>query len=73
MAGLTVLIGAWLRVRPQVAGRPRMALAVLGWWTVPLVLAPPLFKAPAAPAPCFLAPMWAARIGGTPAIVHNGL
>ena len=50
-----------------------MALAVLGWWTVPLVLAPPLFKAPAALAPCFLPPMWAARIGGTPAIVHNGL
>jgi alpha-1,6-mannosyltransferase len=43
-AGLTVLIGAWLRVRPQLAGDPRAARVVLVWWTAPLVLAPPMFS-----------------------------
>src|SRR6266480_4799664 len=44
VAGLVVLVGAWLRLRPLVAGRPRFALATLAWWTAPLVLAPPLFS-----------------------------
>ena len=44
VAGLVVLVGAWLRLRPALAGQPRRALAVLACWTAPLVLAPPLFS-----------------------------
>jgi hypothetical protein len=44
VAGLVVLVGAWLRLRPLVAGQPRLALSTLAWWSAPLVLAPPLFS-----------------------------
>jgi hypothetical protein len=44
VAGLVVLVGAWLRLRPLVTGRPRAALSVLAWWVAPLVLAPPMFS-----------------------------
>ncbi len=44
VAGLTLLIGAWLRVRRLVVRRPRAALTMLMWWSAPLVLAPPLFS-----------------------------
>jgi len=44
VAGLTILIGAWLRVRDLVAGEPRAALSILAWWVAPLVLAPPMFS-----------------------------
>src|SRR5262249_24301776 len=43
-AGLIVLIGAWLRLRPLVVGQPRAARNVLIWWVAPLVLAPPMFS-----------------------------
>ena len=44
VAGLAVLIGAWLRLRPLVYGQPRAAHTVLLWWGAPLVLAPPMFS-----------------------------
>jgi hypothetical protein len=44
VAGLVLLIGSWLRMRPLVLGRPRDARTVLLWWSAPLVLAPPLFS-----------------------------
>jgi alpha-1,6-mannosyltransferase len=44
VAGLVVLVVAWLRLRPAVTGQPRRALVVLACWTAPLVLAPPLFS-----------------------------
>jgi hypothetical protein len=44
VAGLTILVGAWLRLRPVLAGRPRRALGVLACWAAPLALAPPLFS-----------------------------
>src|SRR5256714_3233728 len=44
VAGLVVLVGAWLRLRPLVTGRPRAALSVLAWWAAPLLLAPPMFS-----------------------------
>jgi hypothetical protein len=44
VTGLTLLIGAWLRVRRLVVRRPRAALTMLMWWSAPLVLAPPLFS-----------------------------
>jgi alpha-1,6-mannosyltransferase len=43
-AGLIVLVGAWLRVRPLLAGRPKAARNLLIWWSAPLVLAPPMFS-----------------------------
>jgi alpha-1,6-mannosyltransferase len=43
-AGLVVLIGAWLKVRPLLAGRPKVARNLLIWWSAPLVLAPPMFS-----------------------------
>src|SRR5204862_1132709 len=43
-AGLTVLVGAWLRLRPLVAGRPGAAAGTRVVWVAPLVLAPPLFS-----------------------------
>ena len=44
VAGLVLLVGAWWRLRSQVAGRPGAALRVLAVWTAPLLLAPPLFS-----------------------------
>src|SRR6266536_4702163 len=32
-AGLIVLIGAWLRVRPLLAGQPKAARNLLIWWS----------------------------------------
>jgi hypothetical protein len=43
-AGLIVLIGAWLRVRPLLAGQPKAARNLLIWWSAPLALAPPMFS-----------------------------
>ena len=44
VAGLALLLGAWLRVRRLVVRRPRAALSLLAWWSAPLMLAPPLFS-----------------------------
>ena len=44
MAGLIVLIAAWLRLRPLLTGQPKAARMVLVWWTIPFMLAPPMFS-----------------------------
>jgi hypothetical protein len=41
--GLTLLTGAWLRLRTT-TGRTRDMIVTFVWWAVPLVLAPPLYS-----------------------------
>lgn len=43
MAGVLLLLDAWLRLRPG-AGRPRPVREMLWLWSAPLLLAPPLFS-----------------------------
>jgi hypothetical protein len=50
-AGLTLLVTAWLRLRPPTGLRrpptglrPRQVVTTFAWWAAPLALAPPLFS-----------------------------
>jgi hypothetical protein len=43
-AGVVLLVGAWLKIRPLLVGQAKAARTVLLWWGAPLVLAPPLFS-----------------------------
>ncbi|MDQ2782672.1 polyprenol phosphomannose-dependent alpha 1,6 mannosyltransferase MptB [Lapillicoccus sp.] len=41
--GVLLLLEAWLRLRPR-AGRPKVSRHILWLWSLPLLLAPPLFS-----------------------------
>jgi hypothetical protein len=44
LAGLALMIGAWVRIRHVIAGRPKSALLTVLCWAAPLAVAPPLFS-----------------------------
>ena len=43
MAGVLLMLDSWLRLRPR-AGRPQPTRHILWLWSLPLLLAPPLFS-----------------------------
>lgn len=61
MLGVGLMLDAWFRLRPRVSQPPVNLAAVLGVWSLPFLLAPPIFSADAY---AYAAEGW---------LMHNGL